>query len=60
MTPSFFTSKAIEGVDENWRLSEASLCEAEPGLEDAISLDGSLESVAMEEEMSRVCQMPLD
>ena len=47
MTPSFFTSKAIEGVEENWRLSEASLCEATCDFEEAISLDGNLDSKAM-------------
>jgi hypothetical protein len=46
-TPSFFTSKAIEGVDENWRESEASLCEAVCDFEDAISLEGNLDSEAM-------------
>ena len=49
MTPSFFTSNAIEGVDEKWRLSEASLCKATCGFDEAISLDGKRDSDAMKE-----------
>ena len=46
-TPSFFTSKAIEGVEENWRLSEASLCEATCDFGEAINLDENLDSEAI-------------
>jgi hypothetical protein len=50
-TPSFFTSNAIEGVEENWRWREASRCEATCDFDEAISLDGSRDSEAISKEM---------
>ena len=53
MTPSFFTSKAVAGVLENWRLIDASLWEAMVVFEEAINLDGNFDNEAMRKINSR-------